>query len=163
MARKHGDDLRGERQRHLLHRGQRLNQCDDEADGGADEEQRPGGEQRHLDRAAGNLQNRRFVHRLSPFSFAAPSDRHPHDVLVGLDHPVTDGDNRLQAHLRLGHRGDHAAQIGLSLDRLRRLPLRRLLAAHHVVDGVRTMSAKPPGFVCAAPVSAAVRPRAARP
>src|SRR5262245_59507444 len=50
------------------------------------------------------------------FARAPRSDRHPHDFLIGLDHPVTDRHQRLDRHLGLRDRGDHIDDVRLARD-----------------------------------------------
>src|SRR5690348_9030478 len=44
----------------------------------------------------------------------SPSDRHPHDLFVGLDHAVAHRDQRLDRHLGFRDRGDNVDDVGLA-------------------------------------------------
>src|SRR5262245_52909009 len=88
---KYGDNLGHEYQRHFLDLGERLDEADDHAN---DERRQHGGggdlDQKH-DRVARKIE-----------SFGSGHDRvaldwHLHDVLIGGNHLVADGDDRFQS------------------------------------------------------------------
>src|ERR1700759_1654759 len=49
-----------------------------------------------------------------PIRYSPLSDRHLHDVFVGLDHAVAHRDQRRHGDVGLRHRGDHVHHIGLA-------------------------------------------------
>src|SRR5262245_11830885 len=66
----------------------------------------------------------------------SPSDRHPHDLFVGLDHAVAHGDERLDRHLRLRHRRDHIDDVGLARHHRTLLGIRSLAGLEHAADRI---------------------------
>src|SRR5215470_269499 len=65
-----------------------------------------------------------------------PSDRHPHDFFVGLDHPIAHRDQSLDRHLGFRHRGHHVDDIGLAGHHGTLLGIGRLAGLEHAADGV---------------------------
>ena len=132
---------------------QGLDQRHDETDGERDHHHGSGDLQEGDDAVAGDVEDEIAVHG---------SDRHPHDVLVGRDHPVAHGDERLEGRLALCHCRHHVDDVGLAAGGGERLRLGGLAGLGDGVEGPWSIVANPapaagPAFGVRCP------PRPARP
>src|SRR5262245_57786156 len=70
------------------------------------------------------------------------SDRHPHDLFVGLDHAVAHRDERLDRHFGFRHRRDHVDDVGLARHHRALLRVRGLAGLEHAADRILEQRAK---------------------
>src|ERR1700687_1723139 len=90
----------------------------------------------HIDSRARSSASPPFISfNLDGMASARRSDRHTHDVLIGGDHLVADGDNGFERDFRCLYGRDHVDEIALALNGAARLQFRgapgiRCIAQH---------------------------------